>query len=171
MAELEVGRYAIRTFKYTGSDSKYPDIMLRSLREGGAHWHDGVCVAECLAWKGHSAPADGCFCGIYGALDLQTLRRQYPAETAYVLAVIAVEGQTIIGTRGLRTQYARVVGYWSSGYFAAQSRACKRELKGARRFWTITGLLNAFQIPVTPIIDVGSDYESGAKFWTEGESS
>jgi hypothetical protein len=44
--------------------------------------------------------------------------------------VIAVEGQTYLGTKGLRTQYARVVAWWSPGFGAV----AERQFKDAKRF-------------------------------------
>ena len=97
----EVARYALRTFVIR-------DGQLSSVIKGGGHWNEGVCEAVCLA-EDHEAPAPGCRCGIYGALSLQTLYSQYPKAASRIVAVIAAEGKTMLGTVGLRTAAARVV--------------------------------------------------------------
>lgn len=129
MSDLEVGRFALRTFDLT---TGRPESICGSL--GTGHWKGGVCEARCLAgsynkvysiysdfWDtvepvrdcAHPAPDPECECGIYGSLSLKHLQRQYEAARSLV-AVIAAEGQTLIGSRGLRTERARVVAFWYS---------------------------------------------------------
>lgn len=141
--DIEVGRFALRTFHIkegrlapvrrinntTAGDPAAVEAMDNS-------WIDGTCTARCLPFgltivddptdanplgfslslglmkNHHSAPHPGCECGVYGAFSLQHLRRAYTQAWNRV-AVIAAEGQTIIGTRGLRTERARIVAYWT----------------------------------------------------------
>lgn len=123
VVDLEVGRFALRTFRFA-------DGRAESLLSSG-EWRDGICEARCLPFCTtlgfvynmlgfshdqphglHRSPHEGCDCGIYGSLSLGHLRTQYPEQTERFVAVIAAEGRTIIGSRGLRTERARVVAYW-----------------------------------------------------------
>jgi hypothetical protein len=125
----EVARYALRTFVIR-------DGQLSSVIKGGGHWNEGVCEAVCLD-EDHEAPAPGCRCGIYGALSLQTLYSQYPKATSRIVAVIAAEGKTMLGTVGLRTAAARVVAYWCAepnDQHRDDIAICAVQCPGARRF-------------------------------------
>ena len=123
MPDIEVARYALRTFNVK-------DGRLMPVAMPVDAWKGGVCQAECVpnpwtmtvsAWvddvpvpdRNHDAPAEGCHCGIYGCLTIDRLVKQYPLQCMEIVAVIAVEGNTIIGEIGLRTQAARIVAYWS----------------------------------------------------------
>lgn len=136
--DFEIGRYALRSFKFVVERARgslaeqigwWTDGTCKSWRpvaytraEG---WLDGTCEAVCHAYgieswggdsvlptgKRHQAPYEDCKCGIYGSLSYADLIAQF-SEARNIVAVIAVEGNTIIGTRGLRTQFARVVAYW-----------------------------------------------------------
>lgn len=129
VAELEVARYALRTFKFSRDG-------LESVAVPNRDWNNGVCEAHCRravmnGWWGpmwfsivggaveiqeptpHTSPDLNCSCGIYGSLSLDNLTAQYDYARNLV-TVIAAEGITIIGSRGLRTQYARVVAWWLS---------------------------------------------------------
>lgn len=130
--DLEVGRFAVRTFRMD-SWRGIPESLC-SVQLGTGHWNGGFCVASCLAelmvqgytgYHGyprgpyfgfeipeHPVPDLRCTCGIYGALSLEALDRQYDRWSTDFTAVIAAEGRTIIGTRGLRTERARVVAYY-----------------------------------------------------------
>lgn len=119
MVDLEVGRFALRTFVFVNGR---PESILSY-----GNWRDGTCTARCrantVAWNfllgpdfalpesDHESPAMECSCGIYGSLSLSHLREHY-TQASDIVAVIAAEGRTIIGTRGLRTERARVVAYW-----------------------------------------------------------
>ncbi len=119
--DIEVARYALRTFNV--EDGR---LMPVAMPVEGA-WKGGVCQAECVPnlWTmpaprlvvapdpNHDAPAEGCHCGIYGCLTIEKLKSQYPLKCMDIVTVIAVEGNTIIGEIGLRTQAARIVAYWS----------------------------------------------------------
>lgn len=128
-ADLEVGRFALRSFKYsvefesqkigqqigwwTDRKSRVFRPIAYSRVDG---WEDGTCEAVCHAHGArprHQAPDEQCGCGIYGSLSYADVLHQFREEARHLLAVIAAEGVTIIGTRGLRTQFARVVAYWA----------------------------------------------------------
>lgn len=103
--DIEIGRYALRTFKIT--DEGLGSVVKKFT------WKNGVAIATCMADKNcKSPPGDGCACGIYGTLDLPALVRQYEHESRKCVAVIAAEGTTVIGNTGLRTAAARIVAYW-----------------------------------------------------------
>jgi hypothetical protein len=93
----------------------------------------------------HEAPAEKCHCGIYGTLNLAHLMSQYPHDAANIVTVIAAEGNTILGSRGLRTAYARVVGYWSP---VPEIRSiAERQFYDARFFEDIDEMLAHFELP------------------------
>lgn len=116
-------------------DNTGKPMELCSTAMQGSYWKDGVCEAVCRipvnAHKnllielaalttgvepvyGHQAPQEDCHCGIYAAHTLQVLRDQFIGYVDDIVAVVAAEGQTIIGDKGFRTQRARVVAYWCS---------------------------------------------------------
>ena len=119
--DIEVNRYALRTFIC------HPQWGLKSLyREH--YWDGGKAVAKCLGsgrrgivsgWGGaplddHQPPGQNCSCGIYATLTLDQLVREYSEWALRCVAVIAAEGETVIGPKGLRTAAARIVAYWAS---------------------------------------------------------
>lgn len=130
--DIEVGRYALRTFQGTYSGGE-----LRSLFQDHT-WDNGVAIAKCLKnkskpkvvnWGGddifpvpepeHDAPDENCECGLYGTLTLDHLLRDYRDRAAKCVVVFAAEGVTFIGNRGLRTAAARIVAYWTAPPVAA----------------------------------------------------
>jgi hypothetical protein len=124
---IQVARYALRTFAIR--DGKPESVAVR-----GDHWTDGVCVAHCLAHPDHVAPEADCRCGIYGALTVGVLARQYPQFACRIVTVIAAEGKTMLGTVGLRTAAARVVAYWCAEG-REDAAICAQQFPGARRFF------------------------------------
>ncbi len=191
VVDLEVGRYALRTFKVARG-------QVRSLAVSGRHWSNGVCKAECLAHDRatvvgginrltqrlqgspdyhvqreleeylkrffHDAPDLDCSCGIYGSLTLDHLKHSYPEETDRLLAVFAAEGRTIIGTRGLRTQFARVVAYWCPCWYL--KGACRVELPKAERYRSLNEMLDAYDIPRDSDQPEPHYRPGGAEWWT-----
>lgn len=164
MSDIEVARYALRTFRVT------PDYGLGSVATDGGNWHNGTCTAWCTAYPsdhieifeilhrrcgyhppGHHPPEKDCSCGIYGSLSLDHLVRQYYRQCADIVAVIAAEGATIIGPRGLRTEHARVVAYWTR--YRDISRLAKRQFGSAERFWRINPMLSKYGIPRKLTVD------------------
>ncbi|RAV17500.1 hypothetical protein DQP57_00300 [Mycobacterium colombiense] len=91
----------------------------------------------------HEAPGEGCHCGIYATLSLECLNKQYGDSAQHVVAVVAAEGQTIIGTKGFRTQYARVVAYWCDDRLA---KPCARQFRDARRYLAMSSMLRDYGI-------------------------
>ena len=125
---IQVARYALRTFAIR--DGNLESVIQR----GGGHWTEGVCVAHCLAHPDHVAPEADCRCGIYGALTLGVLQRQYQEFTCRIVTVIAAEGKTMLGTIGLRTAAARVVAYWCTEG-REDAAICAQQFPDARRFF------------------------------------
>lgn len=160
--DIEVARYALRTFNVR-EGRLMPVAMLVDA------WKGGVCEAECVPnpWtmsytysalgalaalmgddvpvpdRNHDAPAEGCHCGIYGCLTIERLRRQYPLECMDIVTVIAVEGKTIIGEIGLRTQAARIVAYWSP--VKSVRKICADTCQGAKWFASLDDMLTAYR--------------------------
>lgn len=155
--DIEVARYALRTFKFDSG-------RLMPIAVPVDAWKGGVCEAACLRdqWhpygpmlslfgiefdaldrpRDHEAPADNCDCGIYGCLTIERLKQQYPFECMDLVTVIAVEGNTIIGDVGLRTQAARVVAYWSPK--KGVRRICADTCDTATEFTSLNDMLAAF---------------------------
>lgn len=147
--DIEVARYALRTFNVR-------DGRLMPVAMPVDAWKGGVCQAECVPnpWTmtapwlvvapdpNHDAPAEGCHCGIYGCLTIDRLVKQYPLQCMEIVAVIAVEGNTIIGEIGLRTQAARIVAYWSAKKNVR--KICADTCGGATGFATLDDMLAAY---------------------------
>lgn len=126
---------------------------------GGQHWTDGTCTARCHAdsvnlfslsllsaltgveYGGHEAPSEDCRCGIYATLTYEHLVDQYPQHTRRIVTVVAAEGQTIIGDKGFRTQYARVVAYWCQDDLLD---ICKTQFKDAKQFPQVNHMLKEY---------------------------
>lgn len=146
----------------SGSDKSDGPMELVSTYMHGSHWKNGVCESKCLVHRdvyrdrlielaalttgseavyGHEAPNENCHCGIYAAHTLQTLRDQYRTYVDDIVAVVAAEGQTIIGDKGFRTQRARVVAYWCSEYLAATAET---QFADAQRFPEIGPMLEKY---------------------------
>jgi hypothetical protein len=80
-------------------------------------WQDGTNEAECglpltRLDDAHLAPGIDCSCGFYGYGDVRSAG-EYPFAR-YVLAVVACWGRVVAGTRGVRSQYARIEAVWLS---------------------------------------------------------
>ena len=105
MTELQVGVHGLRTFRVSDDGNLLPVTAVDD------SWRGGVCIARCRRNPAHSAPAERCRCGIYTFRNLSILRSQYePAD--YLVAVVALEGQTLAGVKGWRSQAGRVVALW-----------------------------------------------------------
>lgn len=136
-AEPVIGRYALRTFAIK-------DGKLASIIQGAGHWENGTCEARCVTTavtdEPHEAPAPGCGCGIYGTLSLAALFDQYAQYACRIIAVIAAEGVTYVGSVGLRTAAARVVAYWCAepdNHQPNEADMCAQCCPGARRFYDL----------------------------------
>jgi len=101
-----VGVFALRTFRVS------VDGFLLPVSFVGDDWAKGFCIAGCRKAP-HSAPDPQCTCGLYSLTDLHELRTQYH-QADKLLAVVALEGSSIEGAMGWRSQAARVVAMWVS---------------------------------------------------------
>jgi hypothetical protein len=110
-------------------------------------WYGGLWAADWLTSfnSDHKTPEPSCTCGVYGALDLDVLCSQYPDLARDLVAVIAAEGITIVGDKGLRTEAARVVAYWSPNWYIR--KICARQCGSARRFTDLDAMLAAYHFP------------------------
>ncbi|MDQ2749271.1 MAG: hypothetical protein ABI775_00040 [Pseudonocardiales bacterium] len=95
-----------------------PDARLYPLFSDEA-WSDGVNTARCrntaLARRRdteHLVVGPDCTCGFYAYADEQGAV-EYP-HAQHVLAVVACWGRVVAGTRGLRSEHARVEAVWMS---------------------------------------------------------
>jgi hypothetical protein len=150
MTDLEVRRYGLRTFRLISR-------RLHALMVLNQPWAlDGTCHARCIPNMGyptfrmsfrktHPAPDEDCHCGIYAALTAQHLFDQYPINAHRLIAVIAAEGQTIIGSQGFRTEYARVVAYWTP--VRSVLEVCVDRCGDAQWFPELADMLAAYRFP------------------------
>ncbi|MGI8416891.1 MAG: copper transporter family protein [Nakamurella sp.] len=101
-----VGVLALRAFRVSA------DGFLLPLSFDSDDWAEGICIAGCVRAT-HSAPDPRCTCGLYSLTDLHELRTQYH-QADKLLAVVALEGVSVEGAMGWRSQAARVVAIWIS---------------------------------------------------------
>ncbi len=103
---------AVRTFRVERTGTLLP----LAAREP---WRDGVNSAVCAPPAGrpdaggrHRAPDPDCRCGFYayGAAAVDPPR----GELRYVQAVVACWGRVVAGTRGIRSEHARIEALWLS---------------------------------------------------------
>ncbi|PBA23764.1 hypothetical protein CKJ66_26225 [Mycobacterium avium] len=151
--DIEVGRYAVRTFRIDRRRRILQPVN-PSWRRGRGHespWRNGACRAVCNHDRAHDAPAEECGCGIYGATSLESLRAQYPVLASNIVAVIAAEGTTIVGSRGLRTQAARVVAYWChpSSRMDTAGAVIAEQCPAAERFADLDQMLAVYGLRYT----------------------
>lgn len=163
-AVMTVHSFAIQQMmRDLGLHSDGPDVPMElcSTAMQGSHWKGGVCEATCQAQRNthrerlielaaltvgeqpvfsHQAPHEDCHCGIYAAHTLRTLKEQFAAARD-IVAVVAAEGQTIIGSKGFRTQRARVVAYWCS---ESVSATASTQFAQAQRYSTISSMLDDY---------------------------
>ena len=99
-----VGLHGVRTFRVSADGRLLPVAVMTD------DWATGACIAHC--GRGHQAPAVGCTCGIYSFTSWRELRAQYPLPSRRLIAVVALEGVTVEGTKGYRSQAGRVVDIW-----------------------------------------------------------
>jgi hypothetical protein len=92
---------------------------------------------------------------------------QYKQQTDNVLAVISAEGQTLIGPYGFRTEFARVVAYWSNSRTAA--RLCREQFPGATCYTNEFVMMQTYGIPKKPSGLIDPDGPSGSILWKTGE--
>jgi hypothetical protein len=168
--DIEIGRKALRTFQisrmtktahsptpYTFVPNDY-SYQLKSLY-GNHTWDGGKAIATCRrgeygnakgsAQPCESPPGEDCRCGLYGTLTIDQLIKEYgnAIRSNGCIAVFTAEGDTVIGSAGLRTAAARIVGYWVStengGYHNAE-QAFKEQCPEAKKCDTIAELLSEF---------------------------
>lgn len=106
--EIRVGRYGLREFRINRRHKVLTPIAAHHMRHIQTDsWRGGTCIAVCGRGNNHPSPHPDCTCGIYAS--------NYVAALPWhggVIAVIAAEGDTIVGDDGFRTAAARIVAYW-----------------------------------------------------------
>lgn len=174
MPDLEIGRHALRSFKVIddhlwpiaiNNDSWSDGTCIAECIKGNTSGY--VTIGTMTSVNGivytggqipdvpnkdalHVAPVLNCSCGIYGTLSLQHLHNQYPSYANEIVCVIAAEGSTILGSRGLRTAAARVIAYWAASkktrnIAAKQFNSPVNEAIGYKR---LNAMLTVYEIPV-----------------------
>ncbi len=111
--EPQVGEIrALRTFRI-GRDARLYPLF------GSVAWTDGPNTATCRIPRSsrrgdpdHRVVDPACTCGFYAYAD-EEATAEYP-HSRHVLAVVACWGRVVAGTRGLRTEHARVEAIWMS---------------------------------------------------------
>ena len=102
---------AVRAFRLSSSGALLPLFH-------DSPWTTGTNTASCATTPGggatgsHRAPDPDCRCGFYASATANAAR-EYP-ESAHVLGVVSCWGRTIVGTRGLRVEHARIRAVWLS---------------------------------------------------------
>ncbi|MDO5681704.1 MAG: hypothetical protein Q4G46_02590 [Propionibacteriaceae bacterium] len=117
--DIAVGLLGLRTFRIREDGYLLPVTFNADddWAEIPESWSLGYCIARCRRSRYdapalHEAPAEACRCGIYSWNTLSRLQQNYREHTDHVVAVVALEGQTIEGTSGFRSQAARIVALW-----------------------------------------------------------
>jgi hypothetical protein len=105
VTDLQFDVHGLRTFRVSDDGNLLPVTAVDD------SWRGGVCIARCRHRPSHRAPVESCRCGIYTFRTLSVLRGQY-APADLLVAVVALEGQTLAGSRGWRSQAGRVVALW-----------------------------------------------------------
>lgn len=158
--EPVVGLFAVRTFRVSANGFLVP------LSFTSADWADGTCIARC--GRGHAAPADGCTCGVYSLRDLRELRLQYWTARRLV-AVVALEGQTVEGTKGWRSQAARVIDVWTgNGRWALpaeQDALLRQNLPGVRFHTDLDRMLAGYPELVPPPRPRSAAFARATRSW------
>ena len=181
--DIEVGRFALRSFSMRflfASRPQDPILAPISVNDPEA-WLNGTCEAVChrgesregdilpngmrAYWLGgydepHDSPHERCRCGIYGSFSVKALYESGPIFVNRMVAVIAAEGFTIIGDKGLRTQRARVTAYWVNSdrlspygsdtlWYGYQGRleASRRQFSEADEYSELNDMLGAYGFP------------------------
>ena len=103
--EPVVGVHGLRTFRVSLDGNLLPLTQLTN------DWAGGRCVARCAVGGEHTVPETACTCGIHSFRDRAHLAKQFAAADSLV-AVVALEGATVEGDRGWRSQAAQVVAVW-----------------------------------------------------------
>jgi hypothetical protein len=141
-------------------------------------WEDGTCRAVCaigsrriiggklVRVEPHDAPHEGCSCGIYGSLSYADLIQQFRSNVKNIVAVIAAEGATIIGDRGLRTAFARVVAYWVTPD-PIYRHVAAAQFKNAELYGSPLEMAEAYGIALLPPTSA-KDSRVGSDWWTGG---
>jgi hypothetical protein len=165
MADTDARCYGVRTFGYDPARRKF-----HSVAAPGDHWGNGVSTAQCfsdndigalgsdktdvisgnaIARTRHEAPDSSCDCGIYASLYLDFLKRHYDHLTSAMVAVIAAEGLTFVGSRGLRTARARVVAYALDKHRYEELKVpAAEQFRDAKRFVFSHGMAQHYGIPL-----------------------
>lgn len=176
--DLEVGRFALRTFRYSRDNHAiYPMRSFSGVPRPALDvcWTDGTCEAQCLRFrldmlgiwhlesKCNEPPGDNCECGIYGSLSLDDLKRMYGWYVDQLVCVFAPEGKTIIGSRGLRTERARVVAYCTH-YLCHDSFA--RLFPDAKRYFDVSQMVYDHGLRITSPDRNLDMMSNSSRFWT-----
>jgi hypothetical protein len=194
--DLEIGQFALRSFKYI-ERVPWIDDCARCWTDGKVRywaspsythfgdWMDGTCTARCGRMT-HDPPGDHCQCGIYGSLSYADLLASFKYEARELVVTIAAEGTTIIGTRGLRTAYARVVGYWLKPRSMARTltdsdtgettliqmpdevtpEVTAKQFPDAKRFECPYDMVAHFGLNLLPPVDATDEHCRGPSWWT-----
>lgn len=140
-ADFVIGMLALRTFRIQNGE-------LQPITSSINEWENGTCKAVCTKHPEddeHDAPEPDCTCGIYGALTLDVLLEQWEEPTSNLITIIAAEGTTYIGTKGLRTAAARIIAYCTPHQHIRT--ICTKQCPGARGFYDIDAMLKTHRFP------------------------
>lgn len=99
------------------ADRNWPRALLRGQK--GYLWEPGRNTAVCFATGGiprtdHDVPDDDCGCGFWAYWDLQEhdIGGSTGAFTENICGIIQGTGRVLVGERGFRSQYAKIVALY-----------------------------------------------------------
>jgi hypothetical protein len=146
---FEVGRKGLRTFAVEKGRLKSP------MSPGGpSYWDNGIAVAECRRWRDEDdrencteSPNENCRCGLYAMHTLDELFKQYGQWARQCVAVIACQGTTYIGTKGLKTASAQIIAYWTHEQAKVHLQVFRQQCPEAVGFTDIQEMLKTYGFP------------------------
>lgn len=157
--------------KLTGFDGFEPAVgEIRALRTfrvdeyggllplfGQDPWFDGSNHAACApptgeVSRGHRAPDPDCECGFYAYGTIAAAQRT--RNMRYVQAVVSCWGRVVAGTRGVRSEFARIDALWLAPTVPAWLRqAIARRYPSARLFSDADEMLAEYPLTILDSYD------------------
>lgn len=172
--EVEIGRHALRTFvvqegklrsvvqpTYWDSGAMVAECLRQReipvrvsmdalpSRTANGYFSYGVAT-RMIPSPCDDTPGEHCHCGLYGTVSLSPLIAQYGSHARRSIAVIAAEGPTRIGSRGLRTSAARIVAYWVHPRYDDHLKAYEATCPDATFYLSLEAMLKHYDIEAEP---------------------
>jgi hypothetical protein len=124
------------------------------------HWKNGEVEAECnsLPFLGHKIGSQVCFCGFYSYHTVEHAQAYYYGPDASIMGVIEGYGHVTIGSKGMRTSKARIVGlvvprtFWRGKVKDERHELVLKNYPDAATFQNLNAMASAFKINGRPKI-------------------